>query len=203
MRDIAGVILAGGENTRFPSLKGFIRIGEASILERNLALLREQFREVFISTNMPEKYFHFGAPLIGDVLPSKGPMSGIYSSLLNAEGEGIFVAACDMPFLNPGLISLVCRKHLGLTVQADATIPVFRGEAQPLAGIYCKSIVPLLEEGILKGKTSLRRFLGEIRTNFIDEEEVRALDPEGMSFANINTMEDYERIIATGKESKR
>lgn len=197
-----GVILAGGENKRFPCLKGFIRIDGTPLIERTLSLLSSLFERVIISTNIPEVYFRFGATLVGDVLPSIGPMSGIYSSLMNAEGDNIFVVACDMPFVNREIISLVCREHLRPSLHSpfDATVPAYNGEPQPLLGVYGKGSLTSLEEGIVRGKTAMRRFLSEINTRFIEESEVRKVDPLGRSFVNINTVADYDRIVNLGEK---
>jgi molybdopterin-guanine dinucleotide biosynthesis protein A len=189
---MTGVILAGGQNTRFPTLKAFINIEGSPIIERNLKLLKELFDEVLISTNMPERYFYLGAPLIGDVLSSEGPMSGIYSALLNAKSDCVFVTACDMPFIKKELISLIRERCGG----ADAVIPVYNNEPQPLFGVYCKTALPYIEEGIINKKTTLKRFLDNIKTAYIGEADIRKIDPEGMSFVNINTLEDYEKIKA-------
>jgi molybdopterin-guanine dinucleotide biosynthesis protein A len=197
---ITGIILAGGENRRFPALKAFIKIvsyeDNHTIIERNLKLLKGIFNEVFISTNMPEKYFYLGAPLIGDVLPSRGPMSGIYSSLINSKGDYIFVIACDMPFVRGDVISFVCKRHAesSQSESIDATIPIYNGKPQPLFGVYCKTALPYLEDSILNERTSLKHFLSEIKTCFIRESDIRAIDSDGRSFVNINTVEDYERI---------
>jgi molybdopterin-guanine dinucleotide biosynthesis protein A len=205
-RRIAGVILAGGKNRRFPTLKAFINIEGSPIIERNLRLLKGIFDEVFISTNMPEMYFYLSMPLIGDVLPSRGPMSGIYSSLINAKSDCIFVIACDMPFVETDVVSFICKKHIevfkgGLhkgdlksPLCVDATIPVYNGEPQPLLGVYCKTALTYLENRVLNEKTSMRRLLSEINTHFIGESDIMTVDPDGRSFVNINTMEDYERI---------
>ena len=42
---------------------------------------------------------------------------------------------------------------------------------------------------------SLRSFLKGIHVYYINEEEVRAIDLEGRSFININTIEDYRKEI--------
>ncbi len=192
---ITGVILAGGKNTRFPSLKGFIKINGVPILKRSLDIMRSLFPEVLISTNTPEAYFHLGATLLGDALPSRGPMAGIYTSLINSCNNSVFVIACDMPFVGEGVIRLVCEKYrLARRENYDATVPVFDGEPQPLFAVYCNSVVPVLEEGIMNDKVALKQFLREIRTFYIEESEVRAADPEGFSFVNINTVDDYKMI---------
>lgn len=189
---MTGVVLAGGKNLRFPTLKSFIKIDDSTIIEKSLALLGNIFDEIFISTNMPEKYFYLGVPLIGDVLPSRGPMSGIYSALINSKYNSIFVVACDMPFVQRDVVSFICKKHLPLNY--DATIPIYNGEPQPLLGIYCRTILDVLEDLILKGKTSMKGFLSEIKTNFIEESDIMTVDPDGRSFVNINTMEDYKKL---------
>ncbi len=198
----AAVVLAGGRNRRFGALKSFINIEGVSIIAKNLALLRELFHEVFISTNLPEPYSHLGAPLIGDVLPSRGPMSGIHSALLNAKGPGVFVAACDMPFLNKEVIMFILERRLRHCRECgpcDAVVPVFNDWPQPLSGIYSRTLLPYLEEGIVHEKTSLIRFLGDVDTFFINEPEIRTIDPWGRSFMNINTIEDYKRQVKSKK----
>ncbi len=197
----AAVILAGGRNRRFPSLKSFINLEGTPIIARNLALLKELFEEVFISTNDPGPYFNLavrrGAKLIGDVLQSRGPMSGIYSALINAEGPGVFVIACDMPFLNKEVINFINERHLcycGECGPCDAAVPIFNDKPQPLLGIYSRTLLPYLEDGIMHDKTSLVPLLREVRTYFINEPDMRTIDPEGRSFMNINTMEEYEAV---------
>ncbi len=193
----AAVVLAGGGNRRFGALKSFINIEGMPIIARNLALLRELFHEVFISTNSPDPYFYLGAPLIGDVLPSRGPMSGIYSALINAKGPGVFVVACDMPFLNKKVMTFILERRLRHCRECgpcDAVVPVFNKVPQPLSGVYSRTLLPHLEDGIVHEKTSLIPFLHGINTYFINESDMRKADPGGRSFMNINTVGDYETI---------
>lgn len=197
IKDISGVILAGGKNTRYPEIKSFLKIGNTTIIEKTLDLFKSIFDEVFISTNTPEIYFRFQVPLLGDITNSKGPMSGIYTSLVNISNDCLFVVACDMPFLKDSVISFICKKHKEASkdLLVDATIPIFNGRPQPLMGIYCKSVISHIEDSILKEKTSMKRFLEEINANYIDEKELKNIDPEGKSFININTPEDYEKVM--------
>jgi molybdopterin-guanine dinucleotide biosynthesis protein A len=192
------VILAGGGNRRFRALKSFISIEGMPLIERNLGLLKELFHEVFISTNLPEPYFYLGAPLIGDVLPSRGPMSGIYSALINAKGSDVFVVACDMPFLNKKVVTFILERrmrHCRECGPCDATVPVFNNGPQPLSGVYSRSLLPHLEKEIVHEKTSLIPFLHGVNTYFINESDMRTIDPGGRSFININTVEDYEAAM--------
>lgn len=187
---VNALILAGGENRRIPIVKGFIKIQGKKIIESNLDLLRKIFNKVFISTNCPELYFYLGAPMIGDVLNYKGPMTGIYSSLINIDSPFLFVTACDMPYINVILSKYIADRA---NERYDAIIPLYENKPQPLLGVYSKRIANKMEDSIIKGKRSLRDFLKELIVYYINEDEVRKIDPYGRSFVNINTIEDYKR----------
>jgi molybdenum cofactor guanylyltransferase len=184
------LILAGGENKRIPVLKGFLEIQNKKIIERNTTLLNSLFKRVMISTNTPEYYFYLGCPMVGDVLDSRGPMTGILSAFISAEASDIFVSACDMPYINAILIHYITEKWDN---RFDAVIPLHEQKPQPLFGIYSKRIADKMEWSIKAGMRSLRDFLKEITVYYIGEDEVRSIDREARSFVNINTVEDYKR----------
>ncbi len=191
-----GVVLAGGENTRLPLLKGFMEIGGRPVIEAEVELLRGIFREVVISANEPELYFYLGAPVIGDIIKNTGPAGGILSALIGTQAEEVFVTACDMPFVRPELIRLIVSRKGG-----DATVPVFNGRPEPLLAVYSRGIIKTLE-GELRAPTilgarppALRDILKEADTVYITEEEVREVDPEGVSFTNINTGKDFKNAL--------
>ena len=184
------VILAGGENTRIPVLKGFLEIGNRRIIEHNLELLKKVFGRVLISANAPELYFYLGTPMVGDVLDSRGPMTGILSALISTDAPAMFVTACDMPYINAILIQYIAGKW---DDRFDAAIPLYEQKPQPLFGIYAKRVAEKMEQSIKTGRRSLRDFLKEITVYYIGEDEVKSIDRTGRSFVNINTAEDYKR----------
>jgi molybdopterin-guanine dinucleotide biosynthesis protein A len=184
------LILAGGENKRIPLIKGFLEIRNRKIIETNIELLKSIFSRVILSVNNPELYFYLGLPMIGDVVDSRGPMTGILSVFMNTESSDIFVTACDMPYINAILIKHMVEKY---NDRFDALIPLYDGKPQPLFGIYAKRLSEQMERTIRDGKKSLIDFLKTIDVRYINEEEVRSIDPEGRSFVNINTFKDYQR----------
>jgi molybdopterin-guanine dinucleotide biosynthesis protein A len=186
------LILAGGENKRFPVIKGFLEVDGKRVIESNIELLSKIFDRVIISANDPELYFHLGATMVGDVVEYRGPMTGILSALTIPEVSEIFVTACDMPFINTMLIKYIVDKW---EKEYDAVIPIFDDKPQPLLGIYSKRIAKSMEQSIKNGDRSLREFLRGINVLYIKEEEVRNIDPEGRSFININTIEDFQKEI--------
>jgi molybdopterin-guanine dinucleotide biosynthesis protein A len=184
------LILAGGENKRIPLIKGFLEIRNRKIIETNIELLKSIFSRVILSVNNPELYFYLGLPMIGDVVDSRGPMTGILSVFMNTESADIFVTACDMPYINAILIKYMVEKY---NDKFEALIPLYDGKSQPLFGIYAKRLSEPMEQRIKAGKKSLIDFLKTINVRYINEEEVRSIDPEGRSFVNINTFKDYQR----------
>jgi molybdopterin-guanine dinucleotide biosynthesis protein A len=187
---VKALILAGGENKRLPILKGFLELKGRKIIESNIELLKGIFDGVIISTNTPERYFYLGMSMVGDVINYRGPMTGILSALITLKETEIFVTACDMPFIKPELIRYIVGRW---TDRWEAIVPVFDGKPQPLLGIYSRKLVSKMEESIKTQTRGLREFLGTIEVHYIKEEEVRAIDPEGKSFVNINTIQDYEK----------
>ncbi len=196
-----GAVLAGGENTRIPSLKGFLEVEGRTLIERGVAILNRIFGKIVISTNLPERYFFLGLPMIGDIRKERCPLTGILSVLVATAEEAVFVVACDMPFLSEKLIRYMAgeQKREGAERGYDAVIPLFKGKKEPLFGVYTRAVIPAAEETLRRGERRITEMLAGLRVRYITEEEVRAQDPEGDSFVNVNTMEDYERIL-TGSQ---
>lgn len=188
------VILAGGENKRINLQKAFLEIKGKRIIETISAMLGRLFSKVIINTNDPESFFYLGLPMTGDILKARGPMTGILSSMVSADAPEIFVVACDMPFVNEKLVSMLINKYNG----QNALVPLFHGESQPLLGIYSKRIALLMEDSISKDERSMKRLLQKIDVEFLEEDIIRDVDPEGRSFVNINTMDDFKKMIGAG-----
>ncbi|RJR17773.1 MAG: molybdenum cofactor guanylyltransferase [Nitrospiraceae bacterium] len=191
INDCTGAILAGGENTRMPLLKSFIEVGGQKIIERNIGTTRPLFKEYFIVTNQPEYYSALGVPLLGDVYDERGPMTGIFTVLLNASNSWVFISACDMPFLNKDLIGYMAMKRAG----KDAVVPVSGGNSEPLFAFYSRQLTDKMEKALLSGNKSLRDFLRNKRVQYITTEETGKIDTHAASFVNLNSPDDIERYL--------
>jgi len=184
------LILAGGENKRIPFIKGFLETAEGRIVEVTIQRLRKVFNRIILSTNTPEYYYYLGLPMVGDIIRVKGPMTGIFSALSLPDVSAVFVTACDMPDINGILIKYIAGRWMS---EYDAVVPVFNNEPQPLFGVYSKRAARRMEEALHHEKRSLRGFLRDCNVLYIQETEIRKIDPEGRSFVNINTMQDFEK----------
>ncbi|MBI4844770.1 MAG: molybdenum cofactor guanylyltransferase [Nitrospirae bacterium] len=197
-----GIILAGGENTRMPVLKSFIKVKGRSIISRNLSILKGLFDRNFIVTNHPELYSRLRTPMLGDVYNVRGPMSGVFTALLNSPTEWIFVIACDMPFISRELILSMAD----LRGNHDAVMPKSpyspfskRGRkgdySETLFAFYSRGLLPSMERDLCRGKRGLRDFLKGKRVKYINRKEALKTAGRERSFINLNTPADIERYL--------
>ncbi|KJR41649.1 molybdopterin-guanine dinucleotide biosynthesis protein A [Candidatus Magnetoovum chiemensis] len=195
-RNVTGIILAGGENKRFPYAKGLIVTEGKTIIDRNIEVLSQLCADVCISTNSPTLYFNKKKRLIGDIINTRGPISGILSCLVNVQTEYIFVTACDMPFIKKELADLILSKSEGSSY--DSIAPIFNNRIEPLLALYSKSVIPCLEKYIKENNKKLYSIFNDINVKYIYYDEFKHIDSSGVSFININTINDLEqaKIIA-------
>jgi molybdopterin-guanine dinucleotide biosynthesis protein A len=190
---MAGIILAGGENRRMGADKAFLNIDGRPMIEHILALFAGLFKKTIIVTNTPERYRNYGVEVTSDALDIRGPLTGIYSGLLRSTDEYNFVAACDMPFLNPRLI-LYMRE---IAAGQDAVVPTFNGFLEPLHAIYRRGLLPIMEAQIRKQDRRIRGLFDHIQVRYVTEEEIIRFDPLKRSFRNLNTPEEYKEAVCS------
>lgn len=191
IKDCTGVILAGGENRRMPVPKALISVHGQPIIRRNLTLIERLFADNMIVTNEPGRYSFLDTRFIGDIYDIRGPATGILSALLNCRTGWIFVSACDMPFLNEGLI----RAMAALRPGKDAVVPLRRGRPEPLLGFYSVRLAQTMEKALLAGSPGLRDFLKGKRVQYVTSGTIRHYGSPEESFINLNTPEDVERYL--------
>ncbi|HEY7300757.1 MAG TPA: molybdenum cofactor guanylyltransferase MobA [Xanthobacteraceae bacterium] len=112
-----GLVLAGGLARRMGGGdKAFIRIGEATILDRVLACLSAQCDGIAINANGdPARFAETGAPVLPDgVTGFLGPLAGVLAGLdyLADKGRGIewlLSVPGDCPFLPDDLVEALHR----------------------------------------------------------------------------------------------
>lgn len=188
---ISAAILSGGKGTRFIPHKGLLNLGGKSIITAQIEALRGIFDDVVIVANEPWLYNGLGAGIITDIIPDKGPLGGIYTALTAAGGPYVFVIAADMPYVNIDLI-----KHMRDNLSGyDIAAPRARGKLQPLYTVYSKACLPVIKKHLDKNKLKVADIFPCLKTRIITEKEILRFDPRGISFTNINTSKDYERII--------
>ena len=190
MKKESAIILAGGKNTRIARNKAFIQLPPGkTILQNTINILQDTFPQIIIVTNKKEIYLKSNVQVVEDLIKDSGPLGGIFTGLCYSTSYCNFVIGCDMPFPQTGLIELLLEK----SGDQDVVIPEIDGEAEPLFAIYSKNCLPVIFDHLQKGDLKIQDILGELRIKRVDKEEIDAVDPQHLSFFNINTEEDLKK----------
>jgi len=185
-----GIILAGGKNLRMGQNKAFLEVQGERIIDRIKRILVELFDEVLLVTNSPPDYLDLNLRTVTDLYREKGSLGGIFTGLFHASFSHAFVAACDMPFLRPALISHLVRLSPGY----DIVIPRTEDGLQPLHAVYSRKCLPFMEDLLRKGNLKILDFFHQVKKREVLPEEITPFDSQLISFLNLNTPEDLTRI---------
>jgi len=181
-KDITGVILAGGKSSRFGRNKALVEFQGIRLIERVVRTLRPIFRHLILITNTPHEYGYIGLPAYEDLVKGIGPLGGIYTGLKVISNETGFFVACDMPFLNSELINHTIKIREGF----DAVIPRINWKVEALHALYSRKCLSAIKEMIDSKEYQIIKFFNKINVRYIEEEEIRLIDPKLRSFYNIN-----------------
>jgi molybdopterin-guanine dinucleotide biosynthesis protein A len=187
-KDITGIILAGGKNSRMGDNKAFLKIDGISLIEKTINIYRHIFNEIIV-TNDPLAYIEFAdAVIVTDIYKGKGPLGGIYTGLFYANNAYAFVAACDMPFLNKDFIIYLIEQN----GKHDVIVPELPEGFQALHAIYSRNCLSHLKRMIDADKLKISGFYKEIRLLSIKEEKIKPFNKDGRLFLNVNTPQDLK-----------
>jgi len=178
--------------------KAFLTFDGIPLIERVVRTLRTVFPRIIIVTNDPASYVSYGAVVVTDAVDKQGPLTGIYSGLLHSKDDYNFVVACDMPFLNSGLITYMA----GLTQGYDIVAPLVAGYLEPLHAFYHRRLLPVIEERLRQDSRQIRGIYDEAHVHYVTETELDRYDPERRSFKNLNTPEEYKEATCLDLECR-
>jgi molybdopterin-guanine dinucleotide biosynthesis protein A len=184
------VILAGGLNTRMAGRnKAFLEVGGQTILERLLKSLQTCFDEVVLVTRQPELYSRYPVRIVEDIYSYRSSLTGIHAGLVNAKAQYTFVVPCDTPFLRPALVGLLLEQ---IEPSLDIIVPYFDNHFQPLCSIYSKRCLPAIESQLDREDYKIINIFHRMRTKKVLARKLKQVDPQMLSFYNVNTPADYE-----------
>ena len=205
----SAIVLAGGRGRRMGIVeKALLEFEGKTILERLLENLFRVVDEVILSVRdisqkeklLPvlEKFPSREIRFCFDSKEDAGPLEGIRAGLLESRSEYSFVCAGDMPFVNIRVVDLLFEKAEG----HDVALPRWEERMfEPLHAVYSRKLIPEIEKAFERGKHSVLTPVFEMPdVIFVEISEIRELDPELRTFANINTVEDLESMIGSAVE---
>lgn len=201
MKPLDGVVLAGGSSRRLGRDKATLRFGGAPLLKIVVDRITHVCDHVVVAVDQPERYQELRLPakLVADAAPGLGPISGLQSGLQACDAEHVLVVACDLPFLNVELM----RFMADLPRSYQALVPWSEDRWQPLCAIYARSCLKVVDAMVSAGGGSMHKLLDQLDVQRPDEEEMRRLDPQRLSFLNLNERSDLDKARAIWKRLHR
>jgi molybdopterin-guanine dinucleotide biosynthesis protein A len=188
---VAGVIVAGGRASRMGGRdKAFAAVDGEPIAVRTVRLFHDLFPQVLVATNRPERFHGLDVEIVGDRFPHCGPLAGIHAALAASRHPHAFVAACDMPTLDAGVIRFLVAR----IARADAIVPRWEGDVEPLHAVYARRCVPAMEASLHAGRYALRDFLDTIAVDYVSEAELGRVGGAARSLTNVNTPEELAAV---------
>lgn len=197
---LTAIILAGGKSSRIGSDqdKALLKLNGKRLIDIVISKLKYLVGDDIIIVAPPEKY-----PLYKQVIPDlfyqKGLLVGLYSGLKASASQYNLVVGCDMPFLKVELL-----RYMGGKLDSNhIIIPRYaKSYIEPLCAIYSKDCLDVMKRNIEAGILSIKRILPYLKVRYIEEEEIKRVDPDFNSFFNINYKEDLIRAEELIKENE-
>jgi len=197
-KNISGIILVGGKNSRIGVNKIQLQLEGKTLLEIMVNKLQSFFSEILIVIHKNQKISIENIQIIEDIIPEKGSLGGLYSGLVHSSNDYNFVCACDMPYISLKIIKFLINK----IENADVVVPKINGYYEPLCAVYSKSCINSIHERIEKNQLAIKEIFSEFHSKEISEHELKTMDPEMFSFFNINTKNDYQKALELYQQLK-
>lgn len=190
MSDLTIAIMAGGKSSRMGTDKAFVPLLGQPMIEHILARISDLSQaQTIIITNQAEDYAPLGLPIFADVIPHKGALGGIYTALHHSQTEYALVIACDMPFINAALL----RYMINLRADDDVIVPRDdQGHLEGLHAIYSQRCREPIRNRLEADRLKVIGFYEDVRVRYVDPPEWKKIDPQGLSFYNVNTPEELQ-----------
>lgn len=193
LKNVMGVILAGGNSRRFGSNKGFALYKGVPFYEWSLRAMKKTVDSCVLVTSreLESEYKAItGMPVIVDDSSFKesGPLGGMYTAMSEmAQAEWYVLLPIDVPYINSCIIEKI--------IEADGTgfksiIPIIEGKKQFLIAAYHYSLKDVIYEQLRSGNYRMQSLVDSIDVLYIEEKEMGK--NAGVSFRNVNTVQDLE-----------
>ena len=167
MEGSTGIVLAGGQSRRLGRDKSDELLDGTTLLQRSVDALASICSRVLVIASPGRRlrleFSVASALVLADEHPGRGPLEGLRVGLTAPTTHSNIVVGCDMPFINPG----VCRLLLGLAQE--------------------KRALDMLNLAKSPGLVDLLHLL-DVR--YVEVDEFLKLDPDLLSFFNVNTESD-------------
>lgn len=194
--DLCAVVLCGGKSTRMGTNKSLLELNNRPVIEHIIKEFRKITDRIIIITNDKETYQNLNVPLYSDRFKEAGPLAGIESAMYHVAADQYIFAACDMPFINKDVYEYLLQSSDAY----EAVVPKYNGRLHPLASIYKRTSLPIIQQKLEHGDYRVRSFYDDIQINYVSDFSNLDEDLLQRHFFNMNHPEEYEKAKHIAKD---
>jgi molybdopterin-guanine dinucleotide biosynthesis protein A len=190
LANLSAALLLGGASARMGRDKAQLPVEGEPAAVRLAKLLASLFEDVLLVGG--EAPVAAPGRRVADVAGPRCALRGLATALGAAREERVLVLATDLMAMTPDvLLALVAYP------EADAVVPRQGGFPQPLCALYRRAPALAAAERALASDTlALRRVLAQLNVRWLEGADLAAVDPGGTALGNVNTPDDYARLVA-------
>jgi molybdopterin-guanine dinucleotide biosynthesis protein A len=190
---VAAVILAGGRGRRLGGVvKPLLAIEGRAILDRLRDALAPHAHELLLAVADPAQAIGLGdARIVVDAVPGAGPVAGLAAARAATDARWLIAVAGDMPHVTAAVIAaLLARAADDVDVIAIrlGTPPL----PEPLLAVWGRAAGPTIARALAaqRYRTSALLTDGGLRVAWLEESDLRAVDPDLRAVQNVNRPTD-------------
>ena len=192
---LGGVILCGGRSRRMGRPKADLPFGPETMLQRVAGRLSSVARPIVVVAAQHQELPALDAHMIvaRDRLEMAGPLAGMAVGLgtLPPEVTAAYVTSCDVPFLSAEFVRMLVS-YLG---DHEVVVPVDHEHHHPLAAIYRRRLVPVIERLLAEGCRRPRELFQQVPTCRLPTSQLQVVDPNLDTLMNLNHPHQYRAAL--------
>lgn len=193
------IILAGGMSARMGKNKALIEVEGKPLLRHVADKAAKVADEIIVAIGRTDELDRFAkvlppsAKVLRDAREGQSPIIGMSTGLEALKSSYTVILPCDTPLVKKEVLEfLFCRAS-----NADAAIPRWpNGRIESLQSVYrVKTMVRATREALKAGELSPVNAIKRLdKVNYVSTEEIKVIDPELLTFLNVNTPKDLRTV---------
>lgn len=188
---VSAAILAGGRARRFGGRdKSRLLVKGRPIIVRQVEVLQHVADELFIVAPDANRFGDLGLPVYPDRISGAGALGGIYTALHAARADRVLVVACDLPFLDGGLLARLVE----LAAAGDGAWVCTERGVEPLLACYRRRARDAIRAALEAGRFKAADVGSAIRMIELPAGDLQQFGSADRLLTNVNTPDDLARV---------
>lgn len=194
----SAVILAGGFSRRFGKDKGLVPLKNKPLVRHVIDNVTSVVDEILVVVSSEKQKKDFepiigrNAKLIIDTDESQSPLIGTITGFEVASGNYTLLMPCDAPLVSTKIVQFL----FDITSTYNAVIPRWPSRyVEPLQAVYhTKSALEAAKIALNQHHLDMRSMINNLTDiRYVSTKVLEQLDPELLSFFNVNTLQDLQK----------